>query len=205
MPIEYTNSVRATYRLLETKTKKGKSHYFFSANPDSKGTPVEKIPEGFEIYEHPANSQVFLRKKRPQLITELEKHLVETQVEKLKRDQRYRVDCKDKEITIYESNANVGNLQNILGNLLEQFPIKKDAGLKPEQLLDDLVNTVTRDYSPIMKFTLVDDKRRTFAAQRFCFKGAVDDWISIGGPADLQKLVKKFVPTLETDDFFELY
>ena len=204
MPVEYTNSVGVTYRLLESKTQKGKPHYFFSAKQESKGTPVEKIPEGFEMYEHPKSSQVFLRKKRPQLITDIEKDVVEKPVQKLKRDYRYRVDCKDKEIIIYESHVNVGNVENILGNFFMQFPIK-NADVKSKQTLDDVVNTVAREYSPIMKFTLVDEKQRTFAAQRFCYKGSVDDWIWIGGPADLQQLVKKFVPKLGTDDFFELY
>jgi hypothetical protein len=32
-------------------------------------------------------------------------------------------------------------------------------------------------------------KRRTFVAERFCFRGAIDDWIFLGGPDDLKKLV----------------
>ncbi len=204
MAIEHTNSVGATYRLLETKTKKGKPHYFFSSKPESKGKPVEHIPEGFEIYEHPATSQVYLRKKRPQLITDLEKHLVETRVGKLKRDQRYRVDCKDKDMTIYESNANISNLKSIFGNLFAQFPMK-DAGLQSENVMESLVNTVSRDYTAVMRFRLVDDKRRQFTAERFCFRGSIDDWIYIGGPSSLQKLVKKFVPKLGTDDLFDVY
>ncbi len=204
MAIEYTNSVGATYRLLETKTQKGKSHYFFSSKPESKGAPVKKIPEGFEVYEHPATSQVYLRKKRPQLITDLEKHLVETRVGKLKRDQRYRIDCKDKDMTIYESNANVSEVSSIFGNLLANLPMQ-NAGLQSEHVIERLVNTLSRNYTAVMRFKLVDDKRRQFVAERFCFKGSIDDWIHIGGPNSLQKLVKTFVPKLGTDDLFEVY
>ena len=36
---------------------------------------IEHVPEGYEIYEHPENARVFLRLKRPQIITDIEKHL----------------------------------------------------------------------------------------------------------------------------------
>jgi len=42
-----------------------------------------KIPEGYEIYEHPLNAQVFLRKKQSQVITDIENHLI-TKVSELK-------------------------------------------------------------------------------------------------------------------------
>jgi hypothetical protein len=203
MPIEYTNSVGTTYRLLESKTKKGRPHYHFSSNPESKGKPVKEIPEGFEIYEHPATSQVYLRKKRPQLVTDLEKQLVEARIGKLKRDRRYRVDCKDKDITIYESDANVSALQNVFGNLFANLPMQK-AGLNSERFVDSFVNAVNRHYTAVMRFRLVDEKRRTFAAERFCFRGSIDDWIHIGGPDRLEKLVKRYVKYLGTDDFYEI-
>ena len=69
MAVEYTNRIGKTYYLREGKTKTGKPRYFFSSNKDGKGEAVKEIPEGFEIYEHPENAQVFLRKKRLQLIT----------------------------------------------------------------------------------------------------------------------------------------
>jgi hypothetical protein len=204
MAVEYTNSVGATYRLLESKTKKGKPHYYFSSNPESKGKPVEKIPEGFEIYEHPASSQVFLRKKCLQLISDLEKHLVESEVAKLRREHRYRVDCKDKFITIYESNANISHFQNVFGNLFNNLPMQR-AGLDAQDFTNRFVNIVNRNYTAVLRFRLEDKTTRKFKAERFCFRGSVDDWIYIGGPSALKKLVKKFVPKLGTDDIFELY
>ena len=77
MAVQYTNRIGKTYYLREGKTKTGKQRYFFSTQQEGKGAPLEHVPDGYEIYEHPQNAQVFLRKKRPQLITDIEKHLVD--------------------------------------------------------------------------------------------------------------------------------
>ena len=94
MFIQHTNRAGKIYYLREQKTKTGKTRYFFSARKEGKGTAVEKIPEGYEIYEHPENAQVFLRKRQPQLITGIEKRLVESIAQKLKSSKSYLVDCK---------------------------------------------------------------------------------------------------------------
>jgi len=59
-------------------------------------------------------------------------------------------------------------------------------------------------YAPMLQFILDDEKRRTFTAQRYCFRGSVDDWIDIGyGP--LTTLVKQYVKHLGKESYFELY
>ena len=87
---------------------------------------IEHVPRGYEIYEHPVNAQVFLRKKRPKIITDIEKHLVEKYVSQLSRSKRYRVDCKDDCITIYESDADFGELEGVLGDFLKKMPLRSD-------------------------------------------------------------------------------
>ncbi len=69
MTVQYTNRTGKTYYLREGKTKTGKPRYFFSSQQTGKGEVVEHVPEGYEIYEHPENAQVFLRKKRPKIIS----------------------------------------------------------------------------------------------------------------------------------------
>ena len=122
MSIQYTNRVGKTYHLRKGFTKKGNPKYFFSLNQQGKGEAVENIPNGYEIYEHPGNSQVFLRKKLPQLITELEKKLITKYMNKLRTSKRYRVDCKNKFITIYESNVDINNLQESFSRFLRNEP-----------------------------------------------------------------------------------
>ena len=74
MPVTYKNKGNKIYYLHHEKTKTGKPRYYFSMK--DKGNLMEKIPEGYEIYEHPSNAQVFLRKKQSQVITDIENHLI---------------------------------------------------------------------------------------------------------------------------------
>ena len=201
MTVQYTNRVGKTYYLREGQTKTGKPRYFFSSQQDGKGKAVEHIPEGYEVYEHPENAQVFLRKKRLQLITDIEKQLVKRCAKKLARSKRYRVDCKDEYITIYESNADIGAMENTLGGFLQRIPIRP--GMTVDDAMSVLVSAADQHYTAMLRFRLADKKRRTFTAERFCFRGSIDDWIYLDGPDDLKKLTQRYVELLGTDKFFD--
>ncbi|KKM87650.1 hypothetical protein LCGC14_1266760 [marine sediment metagenome] len=56
MLVTYINRKEDIYYLHKGKTKTGKPKYFFSKKRN--GDLVEKIPDGYEIYENP-NAQVF--------------------------------------------------------------------------------------------------------------------------------------------------
>ena len=200
MAVHYTNRTGKTYYLRQGKTKTGKPRYFFSSQQHGKGQPVEDIPKGYEIYEHPENAQVFLRKTRPQLITDIEKQLVKKYANNLVRSRRYRVDCKDEYITIYESNADTENFRNIFDDFLNP------ASLRPGMTVDNAINTLLRaadqHYTAMLRFRLADKERRTFTAERFCFRGSIDNWIYLGGPDHLKNLTERYIELLGTDNFF---
>ena len=64
-----------------------------------------------------------------------------------------------------------------------------------------------RHYMKVMRFTLVDEKDRTFRVQRWCFRGSIDRWIDLwesGGKGKLSDLVKRFCPHIGQESFFEL-
>ena len=42
-------------------------------------------------------------------------------------------------------------------------------------------------YMAVMRFVLADPEKRLFLAERFYFRGSVDDWINISGPAQKRK------------------
>ena len=189
------------YYLREGKTKTGKPRYFFSAQQHGKGEVVDRIPDGYEIYEHPENAQVFLRKIRPQLITDLEKLLVNKAVKALQRSKRYLIDCKDENITIYESSSDVGELKTFFSDFLKHTPLRP--GMTADDAVNVLVNTTNQHYMAMLRFRLVDKERRTFTAERFCFRGAIDDWINICGPKNLKTLVEMYIELLGTDSFFD--
>lgn len=118
MALQYTNRVGKIYHLHGGKTRTGKPKYFFSLQQNGKGKAINEMPEGYGIYQHPENAQVFLRKKRSRLISDIEEQYVKNQLNTLKRPRRYIVDCKNKYITIYESNRETGNIKGIFDNIL---------------------------------------------------------------------------------------
>ena len=193
MSVEYKNRKGKTYYLHVGKTKTGKPKYFFSMKKD--GELVDAIPKGYEIYEHPANAQVFLRKKLPQVITDLEKRIVKRELENAPSSRWYLSDIKGKEIIIYESNQNVDNLKEIFGSF---------ANFNDSLFVDEALG-ISVDYAPIMKFILEDEKKRTFIANRYCYLGSIDDWIFLGGPGPLKEIAKDNIKHLGKESLFEIF
>jgi hypothetical protein len=59
-------------------------------------------------------------------------------------------------------------------------------------------------YQKVLRFTLIDDDRRSFAAERWCFLGSIDDWIPLSGSGDLSKLVQRYGPHIGQESFYDL-
>ncbi len=203
MSVEFCNRVGKQYFLKEGKTKTGKPRYFFSSNQNGKGEVVSSIPEGYEIYEHPENAQVFLRKIQPHLIADLEVQYVKKLLDSLNNTKRYLVDCKKRTLTIYESNTDSENLKGIIGGLLENHPMRP--GITSDDTMPALTKITGQHYAAVLRFTLEDKERRKYTAERFCFRGSIDDWIYLSGPDYFRDIVKKHASTLGKDEFFEQY
>jgi len=191
--VEYKNRKGKNYYLHVGKTKTGKPKYYFSMKTE--GELPDAIPEGYEIYEQPANAQVFLRKKLPQLITDLEKHIVEKELQNAALSRWYLVDIKGEELTIFESNQDIDELKEIFGSM---------APSNDPSFVNDILG-ITVDYAPIMKFILEDKEKRTFVVNRYCFLGSIDDWIFIGGPGPLKEIGKDYIKHLGQESLFELF
>ncbi len=196
MPITYTNRKNKTYYLTEGKTKTGKPKYYFSMKTE--GKLADEIPAGYEIYEHPSEAQVFLRKQQPRKIAESEERVLEKYLKKLDTNRPYILDARGETVTIFESNTDPDQVRESYGSFFGfRAPSEKEA----------IVRSVVAEsyFRPIMRFALEDEKKREFVAERFCFRGAIDDWIYIGGPDPLEKLARKYIKHLCKESFFELY
>ncbi len=192
MTITHTNAKGKLYYLHQGTTKTGKPKYYFSM--ESEGHLAESIPEGFEIYENP-NAQVFLRRIPPKLITDEERRVVEEGMRTYADVKDYKIDVKGKAIVIYTADQDIGTLAELFKDLSPTPSANR-------QLMSLLRKEI--QYSPMLQFLLEDEKRRLFTAQRYCFRGSVDDWIDIGyGP--LTTLVKQYVKHLGQESYFELY
>lgn len=163
MPVTYKNRRCKTYYLHEGRTKTGKHKYHFSLK--NKGELVDKIPDGYEIYQHPATGGVFLRKKLPQLISDTEKHIVEKELKKIEGSRRYLSDIKGEVITIFESNQDIEALKDIFRDVK---PHSLNSHSDDVSAIEDIIN-IAVDYGPIMRFTLENKTKRTFIAERYCF------------------------------------
>ncbi len=187
--IEYTNRKGKTYYLHVGKTKKGNPRYHFAM--EAPGELVKEIPEGYEIYENP-NAQVFLRKIVPKEILDEEMAILENALKAHAKPTKYIIDTKAKVITIFwtdQSGPMIGELSSFFGMArMEEFYEKSTY------------------FNPIFRFTLVDPKERLFIAERFCFRGSIDDWMHLlgGGPDTLQTLVERYVKHLGEESFYEL-
>lgn len=191
MPIQYVNRKGDTYFLHEGKTKTGKPMWFFSRKPE--GKLAQAIPAGYEIYEN-HNAQVFLRTIVPMLVTQEEIETVKAAMRTLAKLPYFLVEAKSDSIVVYVADQGT--------DFLEQTVASKFGITDREELATAMQGYLT--YLPMMRFSLVDEKRRRFTAERWCFLGSIDDWFPLRGSSDLSTLVKKFAPHLSKESFYEL-
>lgn len=194
MSITYTNRKDVTYTLCRGVTKTGKPRYYFAREPQ--GEPVETIPEGYRIGEG-VNGVVFLEKARPVLIRSEETAAVEAAVAQHRKALNYRVRVKDDRIEVYER---VGpNADDMIASLAESGPLM--AGLD-ERIRNELDRYA--QFTPVLRFILCDEARRTFRIERWCYRGSIDDWIDIGSSGPVDRLARLTVPKLGSEAYFEL-
>ena len=190
MIIQHTTRTGKAYYLHVGLRKNGKPHFYFATDP--LGSLADARPEGFEIYEN-VGGQVFLRRQQPKLITDEELALVKEALKRHAEEWRYQVEIKKDALTIHEAADNTAGLARIA------LP-----GINRAALRQSLIQHAT--YMAVLRFVLVDPEKRLFWTERFCFRGSVDDWISIGGPVQkLPVLLKQFIKHLGNESIFELY
>jgi len=197
MPVSYTNRKGVTYTLYRGQTRTGKPRYYFGRPDQDQGEPVSEIPPGFTISES-VNGVVSLAKDRPPLIQPEEVAAVEAAVQQHPEAHRYRVAVKGNRIEVYEQ---VGPDYNALVSEL-RIP-----GLSRPGLAEELRALEERHahYTPVLRFTLLDRKQRRFGSERMCYLGSIDGWLELGQTGPVAKLARALIPTLGTEQFFELW
>jgi hypothetical protein len=58
-------------------------------------------------------------------------------------------------------------------------------------------------YTPVLRFILIDPKRRLFGAERMSYLGSRDSWLELRQTGPVTKIARALIPTLGTDEFFE--
>ncbi len=190
MKIQHESRNGKIYYLHALPGKNDKPKYHFSTRAD--GPLADQVPDGYEIYEN-ISGQVFLRRKTPQLITDEELALVNANLQRETRDHFYQAEVKKKFIIIYEASNHSPMLKSIALSWINPDAIRKAALL-------------ATSFMAVLRFLLVEPEKRLFIAERYCFRGSVEDWIDIGcRPAPLPKVLKKYLPHLGKESMYELY
>lgn len=197
MPISYTNRKGLTYTLYRGQTKSGKPRYYFGRPGQGQGEPVAELPPGFTISES-VNGVVSLVKDRPSFIQPEEVAAVEAAVQQHPEARQYRVAVKGNRIEVYEQ---IGPDYNALLSELH-LPCLSRPGLAEElRALEER----HAHYTPVLRFTLLDPKQRRFGSERMCYRGSIDGWLELGQMGSVATLACALVPTLGTDQFYELW
>ena len=197
MPVSYTNRKGVTYTLYRGQTRTGKPRYYFGRPGQGQGEPVAELPPGFTISES-VNGVVSLAKDRPALIQPEEVVAVEAAVQQHPEARRYRVAVKHDRIEIYEQvSPDYDVLLSELGTV----------GLSRPDLAERLQAEQERyaRYTPVLRFILLDPTRRQFGAERMCYRGSIDGWLELVRTGPVATLARELIPTLGTDQFFELW
>ena len=199
-PIEYTNRLGKTYYLFQGKTKKGNPRYFFS--PNSKGgktecVPLEHIPEGYELFEHP-NSNVVLRKKIKTAVLPHELFFVREQVEELEREDR----DPDKDSIIEHLKEKFGFC--LSGNI-ERYKRSLVWRYRAEVVEDSIIVYEVRGSQAfeVLRFDLIDKKTRRYGASRMVVSGE-GHWRSLKKTGLIEELAMEYCQRLNTEEFYEL-
>jgi hypothetical protein len=197
MPVSYTNRKGVTYMLYRGRTRTGKPRYYFGRLGQGQGEPVSELPPGYTISES-VNGVVSLVKDRPSLIQPEEVEAVEQAVQQHPEAHRYRVAVKGNRIEVYEQ---VGPDYN---ELVSELNIP---GLSRPGLAEELRALEERHahYTPVLRFTLLDRMQRRYGSERMSYLGGIDDWLELGQTGLVAKLAHALIPTLGTEQFFELW
>jgi hypothetical protein len=192
----YINRKDERYYLFEGKSKTGKPKFFCSKKTTASGVPVVKMPAGYEWREGPADGIVSVRKTRPTRIVPIEREMLAAQVRERAGLTTFLVDVAEDSLVVYLPDRNPDEVAGFFGRFFGS------SGANTVAMKDWTMKHVR--YSPMLRFVLDDVDARLFTDERWCFRGAIDDWIFVAGPAPLPKQIRNYVPHLGRESFYEL-
>ena len=190
--MKYVNRRGDVYYLFQGVTKTGKPKYYVSLKAESNaGVQINSLPSDFELFESPIDSRVSIRRRIPSDICENELQFVQERTNAMVQNVKTRVVCEGRSIVIYESASpdEFKSMATAFGGLTSKFVE---------------VMQSSSPMSPAFRFKLIRKKERVFEAQRFCFRGGVEDWISLHHEGTLDELCQYYLTHLGKESFYEL-
>ncbi len=196
--LHYENRMGNIYYLQEGKTPTGKPRYY--ASRKLKGKPLADLPHGYEFYERPDTAQVAVRRIKQSPIMEFERKLTEQIVRRASGLAHFVVDVEDDALVVYTPSRSRAETDKLCDLLF--FPIP---GLSlPNRIAFGEHLMTTSIYAKMLRFQLIDVDSRDYRAERWCFRGSIDDWIMLPASGSLAKVVEEYAKHLGKESFFDL-
>jgi hypothetical protein len=189
----YVNRKGDVYNIFQGVTKTGKPKYYVSLKTKSEaGQQIDSLPDDFELFEDPIDARVSVRKKKPSIIHDFELAFVQGRVGREARNVMARVKIQGRSIVVYVSpkTGRFDSFSERMGGLLDLTILKLQS---------------SGPMSPAFRFKLIEKQERIFEAQRFCFRGSVDDWISLHDYGQLDELCQRYLKHMGEESFYELF
>jgi hypothetical protein len=193
--LQYENRTGEVYYLQEGKTRTGKPNYYTSRKLT--GTPLAAMPEGHEFYERPETAQVVVRKIPTSPITEFERKQAEDIVRRASGLTHFVVHVESDALVVYTASHSTADADDLMEQIAGPFAASRAEALRDKWLRQS-------NYEKMLRFQLVDPDKRTYRAERWCFRGAIDRWISLHNSGPLVELVERYAKHLHRESFFEL-
>jgi hypothetical protein len=194
----YQNRMGKVYYLLEGTTPTGKSKYYMAQRVT--GEPLAVLPEGYEIYEKPDTAQVLVRKLKPSLITEFERRQTAEIVRRTSGLEHCIIAIENDSLVVYAPSVSPAEADEIVTSLAGPVRCRNEGRFSEKR-----ENRIKRSrYEPMLRFELTEPKKRLYRAERWCFRGSIDGWISLHRTGALAGLVEALARHLGRDSFFEL-
>jgi hypothetical protein len=194
--LQYENRMGDVYYLQEGKTRTGKPTYYTGRK--IKGTPLAAMPEGHEFYERPDTGQVVVRKVPPSPITEFERKQTEDIVRRAGGLKHFVVHIEGNALVVYTPSHSPADTDD----LIERLAGPSFGGARAAEYRDKWIKE--SQYMKMLRFKLVNPDTREYRAERWCFRGSIDDWIMLAGSGSLAKVVEQYAKHLHRESFFEL-
>lgn len=194
MSVEYTNRKGDVYYLHADRTPTGRPQYYCSR--EQSDSTLDVVPAGYEIWESPEAGLVYVRKAKPVVIPAFERQIVEDAIRLGTGLEYFLVDVQSNSLVVYLPAIDMDELTQVMGKALPTS----------SPVLRAKRNSIVRRsaYVKMMRFVLMDEDERLFRVERWCFRGRIDGWMFLDGPAELEKMVHKYVKHLGTERFFDL-
>jgi hypothetical protein len=191
MPKSFENSKGKTYFIKSKLTKKGNTTYYMTRKEDE--SCLSALPEGYEVFEKYDSGSMFVRKKQISLFNLKEINAIKASLDKNESVVDYRINITGKEMAIYTVEKEIDASR--LGSPLISFYKMAQTSHPPSW----------RNFAERMKVIIHQNKSGTeFEVQRYCYRGSIDDWITIGVEADIAEVGNKYLIHLGKASYYEL-